>query len=179
MGSTVIDMGCFASKSTIITDDEDCTQIGSDDIHEREESNCQNTSSDLLAKSKKDICKKVSRSLLPNATMNINQPQTSFLDDEHISKMADEFLQTAMGYNKKYKQMEIGSKPFELKEVKLAGFAIDSCAKTVVSDEGMELFISEWVQNDNIDKKKLKGLGNVSKALVRSLSYMIRNEERN
>merc|ERR1712198_592830 len=162
MGSTVIDMGCFASKSTIITHDEDCTQIGSDDIHEREESNCQNTSSDLLAKSKKDICKKVSRNLLPNATMNINQPQTSFLDDEHISKMADEFLQTAMGYNKKYKQMEIGSKPFELKEVKLAEFAIYSCAKSIVSDDGMDCSNSEWVQPDDIDKQKLKVLRNIS-----------------
>ena len=74
--------------------------------------------------------------------MNIKQPQANILE-EKISRMAEEYLKTRMGYNKKYKQMEIGSKPFELKEVKLAGFAIDSCAKTIVSDEGMDRFISE------------------------------------
>ena len=169
-------MGCIASKSTISACDGDNTVLGLDDVHERPDTNCHNIPSDLLDESKRNISKKVSRCLLPNATMNMKQGQASPLDQK-ISRMAEDYLKTRMGYNKKYKQMEVGSKPFKLKEVKLAGFAIDSCAKTIVSDDGMDRFISEWVQHDDIDKKKLKGLGNVSKARVRSLSYMIRNEE--
>merc|ERR1711894_7042 len=86
---------------------------------------------------------------------------------EEASRFASKHILNKMGYEKKYLTKEVGSKKFDMKEVRLAGFAIGSDVKTTLSDNCVNQFISEWVQGDLIEKKQLKGLGEVTKGLVK------------
>jgi len=187
----LVPSGLYSFKQTFIDSIRNDTRVNisfndndvnlvSKDVIERKAIGIVKDKTEPLSSKNDNSSRNISMDLIHGAAMNIRKPQISPpSDDSYHSKVSpgDEFLSKNMGYIKKYKETEIGRKTFELKEVKLAGFAIESNAKTTMSDNGMNRFVSDWVKGDEIDTKTLKGLGDVSKGLVRSLNYLIHNDE--
>ena len=147
-------MGCLISrrKNKFVSDNE--FNLLSKDITERKKIELPKDKTEVFSSKYSNLSSDISMNLMHGATMNINPPQSSpHNKDAHHSKLAEDIMKNTFRYNKKSKEKEIGRKTFELKEVQLAGFAIESSAKTTMSEDGMNRFISEWVKGDEIDTK--------------------------